>query len=189
MKLFSKLSSAINNLFHPESTTDELAENSITAIHTVRFENKDVLFIDLCWIASDLSKNVWEEHCEEFCKNQRVDLLGYANGLTLDMRTVYKQYVVDTDNGEILGDIQLDSNIIGCFDMAEVLEHVPNLMSFIQSSPVIRNFTGEITFSVAKEYVEDYDDDYDVVTIVGRGTTNFRSEFYEVLVAQGYNLD
>ena len=74
--------------------------------------------------------------------------------------------------------MQLDSYIVACLDLEEVLKTTPNLMDFIQTSPVIKNFTGDITFTVASEYVEEYEEEYDVVTITGTGSKNFHSVFY-----------
>ena len=152
--------------------------------YSVHFENKDVLFIDLVWL--NIPDGVWEEHWEEFAENKGLEHLGYSNGLTLNMTDVFKQYVIDSDSGKVIGDIQLDSYIVACLDMDEILKTTPNLMSFIQTSPVIKNFTGDITFTVATEYVDEYEDEYDVVTINGRGSQNFHSVFYSTLVKKSW---
>lgn len=147
--------------------------------YTVHFENKDVIFIDLVWLT--IPDGVWEKHWEEFAQNKGLEHLGYTNGLTLDMTDVYKQYIVDSDSGAVIGDMQFDSYVLACLDMDEVLKTTPNLMTFIQTSPVIKNFTGDITFTVASEYVKDYEEEYDVVTITGSGSRNFHSVFYDAL--------
>ena len=144
--------------------------------HSVHFDNKDVLFIDLAWL--NLPDGIWEEHWKEFSQNKGLEILGYSNGLMFDVTDVYKQYLIDSDSGEIIGDMQLDSYIVACLDLEEVLKTTPNLMDFIQTSPVIKNFTGDITFTVASEYVEEYEEEYDVVTITGTGSKNFHSVFY-----------
>lgn len=151
--------------------------------YSVHFENKDVLFIDLVWL--NIPDGVWEEHWEEFAENKGLEYLGYSNGITFNMTDVYKPYLIDSDCGEVIGDIQLDSYIVACLDMDEVLKTTPDLMSFIQTSPVIKNFTGDITFTVAKEHadanVDLYEQEYDIVTIIGRGSKNFHSVFYSAL--------
>ena len=62
---------------------------------------------------------------------------------------------------------------------------------FKNSNPpvTIKNFTGNITFTTTTEYLEEYEEERDIVTIIGTGTQNFYSDFYENLIKKGYHLD
>ena len=179
----------LNSLFTSESKQEKMPE--IKSTYTAHFEGKDVVFVDLSWINhdNDDDNTIWENYCEDFCINNNLDKWGSTNGICQDVSDVYKQYVIDTDNGSVLGCIELDSYILGCLDLEKVLELDPDCFNNSNPPVIIKNFTGDITFYTTTEYIEEYDEERDIVTITGTGTQNFCSEFYDKLIEKGYQLD
>jgi hypothetical protein len=144
---------------------------------TVSFTNQDIIFIDPCYFVKD--NEVWEEYCEDFSENKSLDKLGISNGILMAISDVYKDILVNTDTGDVIGEICSDSYLLGCFQLDEVLKHNPDFESELETCPltIIRNFTGTVTFSKAKEMVDGHK--YTIVTVKGKGSVNFRSEFSE----------
>ena len=73
--------------------------------------------------------------------------------------------------------------------LEKVLELDPDCFNNSNPPVIIKNFTGDITFYTTTEYIEEYDEERDIVTITGTGTQNFCSEFYDKLIEKGYQLD
>ena len=172
------------------SKSEQEKKVEIKSTFTAHFEGKDVVFVDLPWINhyNDDDNTIWDNYYEDFCINKNLDKWGFNNGICQYVSDVYKQYVIDTDNGSVLGCIELDSYILGCLELEKVLEIDPDCFKHSNPPVIIKNFTGDITFYTTTEYLEDYGE-CDVVTITGTGTQNFCSEFYDKLIEKGYQLD
>lgn len=110
---------------------------------TVSFTNQDIIFIDPCYFVKD--NDVWEEYCEDFSENKSLDKLGISNGISMAISDVYKDILVNTDTGDVIGEICSDSYLLGCFQLDEVLKHNPDFESELETCPltIIRNFTGQ----------------------------------------------
>ena len=145
----------------------------------VHFENDDIIFVDPCYFVKDNS--TWEEYCEDFAKNKKLDILGCNNSICVSIGDVYPDVLADETTGTVYGALCSDSSLLGCFKLEEVLNHNPDYAKEIEQSPdsclVIKHYTGDVVFEIKKARY--YDERLPMITIIGKGSTKFHSAFSE----------
>ena len=142
---------------------------------TMEVEGKDIIIADACYFVK--STEIWEKYWYDFAVNKSLDKLGCSNALCLDFSDVYKCLLVD-DEGKILTSFVSDSYIVGCFLLDEVLAYNPSFADEMEGiCAIFRNFTGTISFVI--EDPDNYKErsGVPVITIVGKGSQNFHSDF------------
>lgn len=158
------------------TTCNPTAMNPITC----HFEKADLLITDPIYFIND--SDIWEENCEELANNRSLDRIGLTTGIIHGCGDVYRDQIVDED-GTVLGCFCSDSYTIACVRLDEAMAINPELADDIENSPncytIIKDFTGDVEFISKKEKY--YDEQLVMITIIGRGTTNFHSDFEEPL--------
>jgi len=144
----------------------------------VHYDNADIIFVDPCYFVKN--DEVWREYCEDFSVNKSLDKLGCSQGLCFAIGDVYKNLLV-CDDGTEIGALCSDSYLLGCFRLDEVLNYNPNYAQDMEQCPssfiVIKGFTGDVFFETNREHINN--ESLPMITIIGKGSKNFKSVFGE----------
>lgn len=136
----------------------------------MKVENKTIIITDPCYIINKKQDSDWEK-CD-FGDN--MEALGIDNYICRS--TGYGDWsctTYDSDSGKEIGKFCADAGLVAVFILDEVLAYNPEF-NYHTTKPwtttVIPNFTGDVTFKVMPE------EDWDIVSVVGRGNVNFHTE-------------
>lgn len=147
------------------------------ATYSMHVEGKDIVITDIIYIMNDDDNdNIDIIACTE--NKGELHKIGCPNSITATGCDVVKSSIYNK-KGEVISQFCSDSYIIGCFLLEEVLKHNPKLAKDLEELPyafaIIRNFTGDITFTIKEEKV--FDEKMPILNIRGKGNINFHSDY------------